>query len=412
MEANKEKNYLKVLVVGDSMVRFLPLMGALSIAISGATIEYMARRYQTDSFTPRVDFDAVVLLIGTNNVERNIENLAGEIKKLYDNLSNTFTQSVKIILGIRHRPKDTNWDLKEENQLTDKRRTINRLLSEMTTNRQDFRYRHPYKIETMMMTDLTGHTTRQIDESLYQWDGLHFNQRGMERLALGISTILYDDLRDRLLDYKRHKTDNYKIINWHGMYISPRIKHIRNRIYFKGESSLFSNFRKMTLNIFGEQFHTPESAYQWAKAKFLNYADVAELIKMTTTGPNAKWTADTNINDKDKKLWTRQISIPIMRFIQIKRIQQDYHLRTFMLNNNFNYVEDTSNELWARGKNHLGENKLGDILTELSHQVKQDQTLNLQELESLHEFEYVALTISPNTPRFWRSRMVGEARQD
>ena len=42
-------------------------------------------------------------------------------------------------------------------------------------------------------------------------------QRGMERLALGISTILYDDIRDTLLDFRRHMTQNFKVFNWRGI---------------------------------------------------------------------------------------------------------------------------------------------------------------------------------------------------
>ena len=382
IEANREKNYLKLLVIGDSMIRFLPLMEALSIAMSGATIEYLTRKFQTDFQVRNTDYDAIVILIGTNNIERSMEGIREKIDDMLTTLSDTFRSQLKLILGIRHRPKDTNWDLKTENGLTTNRRTINTLLSDMTANRQDYQYRHPYKIETKMTVDRNGQMTRQYDDTLYQRDGLHFNQKGMERLALGLSTIIYDDIRDRILDHRRHMTEHPRLINWTGIYSNPRIRHIGNRIYFKGKDSLLSNFREHPLQIFSHTFTTAEAAYQWIKAKTLKKHGLADQILRSRTGIEAKRLADTRISEQEQHQWTTGLSIPIMRFIQTQRSQQDYHFRTFLKNNNdFRYIEDTSNDLWARGRYNMGTNQLGKIMTELARDLDRNVDIQQQAME-------------------------------
>ena len=68
------------------MVRFLPLMRALSIAISGATIDYLTRRFQTDFQMQNTDFDAVIILIGSNNIERSMEGIRERIEEMLINL--------------------------------------------------------------------------------------------------------------------------------------------------------------------------------------------------------------------------------------------------------------------------------------------------------------------------------------
>ena len=58
-----------------------------------------------------------------------------------------------------------------------------------------------------------GTMTRQLDPTLYKQDGLHFNRTGLERLALSFSTIIYDDLRDKILDYTTMMTTRRRRLN-------------------------------------------------------------------------------------------------------------------------------------------------------------------------------------------------------
>ena len=86
-----------------------------------------------------------------------------------------------------------------------------------------------------MTVNNEGTMTRQ---TLYKQDGLHFNRKGLERLALSISTTIYDDLRDNILDYTAMMTRRQRRLNLVGLTTIPAVTHIGNRIYFKGKQSI------------------------------------------------------------------------------------------------------------------------------------------------------------------------------
>ena len=68
--ANQQNNYLRIMILGNSMVRWLPLMGAMSLAFLGCTIEWLTQYYQTHRYVLNWHCDAIVIMIGTNNVNR------------------------------------------------------------------------------------------------------------------------------------------------------------------------------------------------------------------------------------------------------------------------------------------------------------------------------------------------------
>ena len=58
---------------------------------------------------------------------------------------------------------------------------------------------------------------------------------------------------------------------------------------------------------------------------------------------------------------------PVMEHITTIRILNDHDLRRFLINNkDFLFVENTGNEIWARGREYRGQNKLGKIMGKLS----------------------------------------------
>ena len=124
VELNRNNNYLNMMTIGDSMLRLLPLMGAMSTAISGATIQELGRRYQTNFYKGAYDPDVIVLMIGTNNIEDHYDNITEHIEHLFKNLAETFTRQLKIVIGIRHRPKDTNWNINVTNERTERRKRL------------------------------------------------------------------------------------------------------------------------------------------------------------------------------------------------------------------------------------------------------------------------------------------------
>ena len=244
------------MIIGDSMVRWLPLMGALSLAFSGCTIEWLTRYYQTHEHVLPWPCDVIILMIGTNNVTRPMNHIRSSICELFHTLSDTFPDKLKIVIGVRHWPRDTDWDINVTNDRTENRKTINNHLKETAALYDDFEYRQPYKIETTMTVNDDGTMTRQLDPTLYKQDGLHFNKRGLERLALSFSTIIYDDLRDKILDYTAMMTTRRRRLNLDGLTTIPVVRHIGNRIYFKGKQSILSNFRERDLHLFGRIFRT------------------------------------------------------------------------------------------------------------------------------------------------------------
>ena len=63
-------------------------------------------------------------MIGTNNIEDHYDNIIEHIEHLFKNLAETFTRQLKIVLGIRHRPKDTNWNINITNERTERRKRL------------------------------------------------------------------------------------------------------------------------------------------------------------------------------------------------------------------------------------------------------------------------------------------------
>ena len=382
---NKEMKKVNIIGLGDSMIKFLPILGALTVATSGARIEHLARKLTTGrDFAGRRIPDVVIIMAGTNDVGSDLQGINEKIRELYTNIQATFPYSLKIVIGIRIIPRHCKWNLRNENNLTRDRKAINEMLMNISKDFKDFYFRNPYKSETTMIGE-GPERRREINNKMYSRDGLHLSKTGKEMLALQICKIINNDLNDQIKELvcNRKKLE----ISWHLISKEFQIKVELGRVLFKGKDSLLSNFRELQLTIFNKTFQTPEAAYQYAKAVFSGQFEVAQAIQETTTGISAKTIADKKISPNPE--W-HKIMEKVMEHITLIRILNDPDLRRFLINNrDFLLVEDTSNNYWARGRDHCGKNILGKILNRFGqisnseYELKRKLELTAFELDAL-----------------------------
>lgn len=139
--------------------------------------------------------------------------------------------------------------------------------------------------------------------------------------------------------------------------------------YFKGKDEELSNFYPTRLKIFHRQFGSSEAAYQYCKAVFHNYLDVAEELVYARSGLAAKAISH---NVPTKPEW-HELKDEAMRVIIGAKIEQCLHFRRFLeAHPNTKFIENTDNEYWARGAYHNGRNMLGEILMQIRDEWKDE----------------------------------------
>ena len=359
---NRNIRMYNVLAIGDSMVKFLPIMGALSIAMSGARIQDLERKFLTGrDLAGRPNPDVIVIMAGTNDVGTCLEGLDESIHCFFNNIEAEFPNRLKIVIGVRIIPKHHNWTLKTTNKMTEDRKAINDALQHQTKYFENYIFKNPYKLETMMCTEGTS-KYREINKDMYSPDGLHLSSEGKEALALRISKIITMECADQIKSLISRQTIP-KSLSWYLMSREYDLDIRQGRAFFKGKNSLLSNFREFQITVYNKIFQTSEAAYQFSKAVFSGNNELAQAIQKTKTGPSAKTMAEENICPTSE--WHR-IKELVMEHITIVRILTDHDLRRFLINNrDLILVENTSNEFWARGRLHHGKNKLGKLLARL-----------------------------------------------
>ena len=361
---NRQIRAYNILALGDSMIKFLPILGAMSIAISGAKIQDLERRYLTgrelrDFQNP----DVIIIMAGTNNVGHSLYGVEESTHFLFKNIEATFPNSIKIVIGVRIIPRDHGWSLNNTNEQTESRKDVNDILLERAKTFDNFYFKNPYRLETFAVEE-NGIKKREINPDHYSEDGLHLSKHGKEQLALMICKMITLEFAKKIEENRINRKPP-KMISWHLMSNQYDISVVEGRAFFKGKFSLLSNFRERSLNVFGKEFTTPEAAYQYAKAVRSGMVALAKAIQETKTGASAKKIADDNICPT---LEWHKMSQLIMEHIQVIRILTDHDFRRFLVNNkHLILVENTSNEFWARGRTYNGQNKLGKMLGRLGH---------------------------------------------
>ena len=124
-ELNTTIRKYNIIALGDSMMKFLPILGALSVAISGAKYKDLERITVTGrDFLGRKTPDVIILMAGTNDVGECLHGTEEHITLFFRNVEATFPNRLKIVVGIRIIPKNRNWTLKAENSNTKRQKGV------------------------------------------------------------------------------------------------------------------------------------------------------------------------------------------------------------------------------------------------------------------------------------------------
>ena len=190
-----------ILALGDSMIKFLPIhvLGCISIAIRGATIQHLERRYLTGrDLRDQENPDVLIIMAGTNNVGQSLYGVEESIHFLFKNLEATFPNILKIVIGIRIIPRDHGWTVKNSNSQTESRRELNECLLERTKSFENFVFKNRYRLETVSVIE-NGVKCREIHQNMFLDDGLHLNRHGKEQLALRICKMISLEFAQKLM---------------------------------------------------------------------------------------------------------------------------------------------------------------------------------------------------------------------
>ena len=148
-------------------------------------------------------------------------------------------------------------------------------------------------------------------------------------------------------------------------------------VRFKGRNSYLSIFYACRIRVWGREFHTVESAYQWKKCVHNNDRDTSEKMAVTRTGLQAKHLSK-NIREKAhlRESWNTQRRSVMYALVAVKF--RDRYLRKRLLNTGEReFIE------WVRSKEgfwgaltydgRTGQNTLGELLMQLREFIRTHQ---------------------------------------
>ena len=148
-------------------------------------------------------------------------------------------------------------------------------------------------------------------------------------------------------------------------------------IRFKGRNSYLSNFYACRIHVWGREFHTIESAYQWKKCVHNNDRDTAEKMMATRTGLQAKYLRKS-IREKAhlRESWNRQRRSVMYALVAVKF--RDRYLRKRLLSTGESQLIE-----WVKSKEgfwgaltydgRTGQNTLGQLLMQLREFIRTHQ---------------------------------------
>ena len=128
------------------------------------------------------------------------------------------------------------------------------------------------------------------------------------------------------------------------MELPQRSEPLSNITTFMGEKESFSNFYSCSINVFDQQFHSAEHAYQYMKAKRHGMDDLAETIKRQQRAYGTKQLAKDVI--KVQGSW-KAVRVDVMRSI---------------IKANAGQVDENRTDLLKSGKNIIAEAVPGEFL--------------------------------------------------
>lgn len=153
---------------------------------------------------------------------------------------------------------------------------------------------------------------------------------------------------------------------------------------FKTHENILSNYAPCKLTYLGAEFASLEHLYQWLKANDLGMEALAEQIRHSKHAGAARAIARDNIDSDMAKDWEKKSISTMYKCLEVKALQCTEFKEALIESGNNILVEATSDIFWGAGMDPYtvsitkqtywpGENRLGDLLMKLRH--------NLPELE-------------------------------
>ena len=144
-------------------------------------------------------------------------------------------------------------------------------------------------------------------------------------------------------------------------------------VRFKGRNSYLSNFYACRIRVWGREFHTVESAYQWKKCVHNNDRDTAEKMAATRTGLQAKHLSK-NIRENAhlRESWNTQRRSVMYALVAVKF--RDRYLRKRLLSTGERELIEWG-ALTYDGR--TGQNTLGELLMQLREFIRTHQQVKI-----------------------------------
>ena len=177
-----------------------------------------------------------------------------------------------------------------------------------------------------------------VNEANFTQDGLHLSKHGVDNL-----------LKDCNIPIKKDVTTAFT---------NTRYKK-QTPLNFKGHEHPLSNFYPVIgFKMNGISFATSEAAYVYEKALHHNQIEIAENVRKSRTGLQAKRIGDrirTNASWQHRK-------VDVMDNIIRAKVKMCSDVRKILIDSeDRELIEDTPHTFWGRGKSNDGDNMLGKL---------------------------------------------------
>ena len=183
----------RVVVVGDSLAGKWPIvgaaawnreirgLGAMSLGVASDRTQHLLYRIRSGEFS-RLSPRAAVLIIGTNNVNRNTaEETRDAIVQVVDEFRAVWPDTSLVVVGVL--PRQLPQGQARQRRID----ALNALVSEATRTRDWVTF---VLLRNEFLSDDGG-----LNRALYEQDGIHLTAAGYEALTAGVSPILAEQAR-------------------------------------------------------------------------------------------------------------------------------------------------------------------------------------------------------------------------
>ena len=351
------------LVLGDSQLRDVhPTSSKVEIICIPGLKVHKVKDHINKSLQSR-SFNTVKLVVGTNDVSEKKDTY--ELLNQYEDLLGFCRDHFQSVFLSSVLPRVDDTTLQQSNDLLNA--GLEHLCEKLGCTFLNMDH-------AFLMLDLT------INHAFFNDDGYHINREGTIRLLdyLCIEKSAEYRKNARPNAPSRTKPTVEQVIT-HSSKSSGAIKNKQlpthyNIRYFKGAKDQLSNFTPCQMYAYGRWFWTLEAAYQYMKARFLGYHDLAEKIAAAKTGISA-YNLGQNLNNVVSEEWLQVRTTYMRNLIDIKAQMNPEFKMELLQTGDRPLIEQTRNMFWACGENGNGQNVMGCILMQKRDELKMSSPL-------------------------------------